>query len=121
LLTETLLLAIAGAAFGVLLMVWMGKSLNRLLPRVDFPFDLEGGFGVATLGFTVLIVLLVTVAAGLIPAMLSIRGNLSRALNEGGRSGIGGARIHRRRCRNLSHISMYRSSNGSLPDSTFQC
>lgn len=97
LLTETLLLAIAGAAFGVLLMVWMGKSLNQLLPRVDFPFDLEGGFSVATLGFTLLVVLVVTVAAGLIPALLSIRGNWSQALNEGGRGGIGGSRTHRLR------------------------
>lgn len=97
LLTETFLLAIAGAAFGVLLMVWMGKSLNQLLPRVDFPFDLEGGFSVATLGFTLLVVLVVTVAAGLIPALLSIRGDLSQAWNEGGRSGIGGSRTHRLR------------------------
>jgi predicted permease len=97
LLTETFLLALAGAGVGVLLMVWMEKSLNRLLPKVDFPFDLRAGFNVATLGFTLLVVLVVTVAAGLVPALLSIRGNLSQSLNEGGRSGIGGARTHRLR------------------------
>jgi len=97
LLTETFMLAAAGAAVGALLMIWMQNSLNRLLPQVDFPFDLEGGFSIATLGFTLLVVLAVTVAAGLVPALLSIRGNLSQTLNEGGRSGIGGSRTHRLR------------------------
>jgi len=97
LLTETFVLSAAGAAVGALLMIWMQNSLNRLLPQVDFPFDLQGGFSIATLGFAVLIVVVVTVAAGLVPALLSIRGNLSQTLNEGGRSGIGGSRTHRLR------------------------
>jgi predicted permease len=97
LLTETFLLVTAGAALSILLMLWMERSLNRLLPRVDFPFDLRGGLSLSTLGFTLLVVLVVTVAAGLVPALLSIRGNLSQTLNEGGRSGIGGTRTHRLR------------------------
>ena len=97
LMTETFLLVTGGAALSVLLVVWMEKSLNRLLPRVDFPFDLRGGLSLSTLGFTLLVVVVVTVAAGLIPALLSIRGNLSQTLNEGGRSGIGGTRAHRLR------------------------
>ena len=96
-LTETFLLASVAAVAGVLLTTWMGKSLNRLLPRMDFQFDLQGGFGTATLGFTLLVVFVVTVAAGVVPALLSIRGSLSPALNEGGRSGLGGARTHRLR------------------------
>lgn len=97
LLTETLLLALAGAALGMLLVMWMGKSLNRLLPAVDFPFDLGAGLNLPTLGFTVLIVLVATVAAGLAPALLSLRADLSSALNEGGRGGIGGTRSHKLR------------------------
>jgi predicted permease len=97
LMTETFLLVTGGAALSVLLVLWMERSLNQLLPRVDFPFDLRGGLSLSTLGFALLVVLLVTVAAGLIPALLSIRGNLSQTLNEGGRSGIGGARTHRLR------------------------
>lgn len=97
LMTETFLLVTGGAALSVLLVVWMESSLNRLLPRVDFPFDLRGGLSLSTLGFTLLVVVVVTVAAGLIPALLSIRGNLSQTLNEGGRSGIGGTRAHRLR------------------------
>ncbi len=97
LLTETFLLVAAGSMLGVLLMVWMEKSLNRLLPVTDFPFDLRGGLSPLTLGFTLLVVVVVTIAAGLVPALLSIRGNLSQTLNEGGRSAIGGARTHRLR------------------------
>jgi hypothetical protein len=96
-MTETFLLVMAGAALSVLLMVWMEKSLNRLLPVTDFPLDLRGGLSFSTLGFTLLVVVVVTVAAGLVPALLSVRGSLSRTLNEGGRSGMGGTRAHRLR------------------------
>lgn len=97
LLTETLVLAFAAGAVGLLLLLWLGGSLNRLLPAVDFPFDLGGGVNPATVGFTLLIVLLVTIASGLAPGLLSIRANLSQALNEGGRSGIGESHSHRLR------------------------
>jgi putative ABC transport system permease protein len=97
LMTETFLLVTGAAALSVLLVMWLERSLNRLLPRVDFPFDLRGGLSPSTLGFTLLVVVVVTVAAGLVPALFSIRGNLSQTLNEGGRSGIGGTRTHRLR------------------------
>ena len=97
LLTETLLLAAAGAAVGLLAVVWTGQWLNRLLPPVDFPIDLRGGLNWPTLGFTLAVVVVATVASGLPPALLSTRGDLSRALNEGGRGGIGGTRSHRLR------------------------
>jgi len=97
LLTETLLLVAAGSVLGVLLMVGMDKSLNRLLPTTEFPFDLRGGLSPLTLGFTLLAVVVVTLAAGLVPALLSVRGTLSQTLNEGGRSASGGTRTHRLR------------------------
>lgn len=97
LLTETLLLALAAAVFGVAVMMWVGKSLNRMLPAVDFPFDLRAGLSASTLGFTVLIVVVVSLASGLAPALLSIRKNLSQVLNEGGRSGIGHPHSHKLR------------------------
>jgi predicted permease len=62
LLTETLVLAAAGAAVGILMVLWMGKSLNRLLPALDFPFDLRSGLNLPTLAFTLLIVVVATVA-----------------------------------------------------------
>ena len=97
LLTETLLLAAAGATVGIVMMLWMRELLNRLLPPVDFPFDLGGGLNLPTLGFTLLVVAVATVASGLAPALLSVRGDLNNTLNEGGRSGIGGMGSHRLR------------------------
>jgi predicted permease len=97
LLTETLLLAAGGATLGIVAVVWLGHSLNSLLPPVDFPFDFGGRVSLPTLGFTLLIVVVATVASGLAPALLSARGDLNSTLNEGGRSGIGGIHSHRLR------------------------
>ncbi len=97
LLTETLLLAAAGAAVGLLVVAWTGRLLNRLLPPVDFPLDLQGGLSPATVGFTMLLVVVSTAAAGLVPALFSVRGDLTDTLNEGGRGDIGGQHSHRLR------------------------
>ena len=97
LLTETLLLAGAGAAIGVLLVMWMGQSLVKLMPTMDIPFDFGGGLNVPTLGFTVLIVALATLLSGTVPALLSARADLNEMLKEGGRVGSAGTNSHRLR------------------------
>jgi predicted permease len=97
LLTETLSLAAAGGAVGLVMVVWMRQALNRLLPRVDFPFDFGGGLNARTAGFTLCVVAVATAAAGLVPALVSARGDLRSALNEGGRGGLGGPRSQRLR------------------------
>jgi predicted permease len=97
LLTETLLLAGAGAAIGVLLVMWMGQSLVKLMPAMDIPFDFGGGLNVPTLGFTVLIVALATLLSGTVPALLSARADLNEMLKEGGRVGSAGTNSHRLR------------------------
>jgi predicted permease len=97
LLTETLLLALGGAALGLVMVGWMGQSLNRLMPPVEFPIDLGGDVGGPTVAFTLLVAVLATVASGLAPALFAARGDLNLTLNEGGRGGIGGPRSHRLR------------------------
>jgi predicted permease len=97
LLTETLLLALAGAGLGLWMVGWMGQSLTLLLPPVDFPYDLGSGVSGPTLGFTLVVVVVATLASGLAPALFSVRGDPNQALNEGGRGGIGGRRSHRLR------------------------
>jgi predicted permease len=94
LLTETLLLAAAGGALGLLLVGWTGRTLDLLLPPLDFPIDIGGSLSVSTVVFTLLAVLVAALASGLAPALLSARGGLSRTLNEGGRGGISGRRSH---------------------------
>jgi putative ABC transport system permease protein len=97
LLTETLVLAVAGAGLGLVMVGWTGQWLDRLLPPVDFPIDIGGGLSWPTVAFTLLVVVVATLASGLAPALFSARGDLSRTLNEGGRGGIGGARSNRLR------------------------
>jgi predicted permease len=97
LLTETLLLALAGGALGLLLVSWTGQSLDLLLPPLDFPIEIGGGLSGPTVACTMVVVVLATLASGLGPALLSVRGDLSRTLNEGGRGGISGPRSHRLR------------------------
>ena len=97
LLTETLLLAGAGAALGVLLVMWMGQSLIKLMPAIDIPLDLGGGLNLPTLGFTIVIVAVATLISGTVPALLSARADLNGTLKEGGRAGGAGTNSHRLR------------------------
>jgi predicted permease len=97
LLTETLLLAGAGAVVGVLLVMWMGQSLVSLMPAMDIPFDFGGGLNLPTLGFTVVIVVVATLLSGTVPALVSARADLNEMLKEGGRGGGAGTRSHRLR------------------------
>jgi predicted permease len=93
-LTETLFLALTGGAVGLVMVVFMGQALNRLMPRVDFPIDFGGGASWRTAAFTLLVVAAATAASGLAPALLSVRGDLRGALNDGGRSEAGGKHSH---------------------------
>jgi putative ABC transport system permease protein len=90
LLTESLLLAVAGGAFGLLLAAWGVELLVRLnsgrLPRLE-----EITIDPRVLGFTLLVTLLTGVIFGLAPALQSTGGALPGALKEGGRQSSGGA------------------------------
>ena len=97
LLTETLLVAFAGALVGVILAMWMGQALLLLLPAVEVPLALETELSPSTLGFTLLISILATLISGMAPALLSARSNLNDTLKEGGRGGNSGTHSHRLR------------------------
>jgi predicted permease len=97
LLTETLVLALAAAGMGSILVLWMGKSLALLLPPTDMTFDASGGLNLDTLGFTLLIAVAATLISGTAPAWLVARADLNEMLKEGGRSGTFGRHSHRLR------------------------
>ena len=97
LLTETLLLAVAGAAAGLLIESWLGGSLRWLLPRVASPAVLQPQMDPGVLLFTTLAAFAVTILAGAVPALTGARANVNEILKEGGRSGAAG--VHSRRLR----------------------
>ncbi|HEV2668741.1 MAG TPA: ADOP family duplicated permease, partial [Blastocatellia bacterium] len=89
LLTESVLLSLAGAAVGLLFAVWSFGFLRRLIP---------GGLTLSTnlsvdrrvLGFTLLVTLLTGLIFGLAPALQASKIDLNASLKQGaGRAGLG--------------------------------
>jgi predicted permease len=96
-LTETLLLAGAGALIGLPLAYWARRSLAHLVPPVDLPVGLDVPFNAHILGFSILVCVLAAVISGLVPALHAARPDLIESLKEGGRGGSSGAGTHRLR------------------------
>jgi putative ABC transport system permease protein len=86
-LTESFVVAAFGAVAGVLLAYWAVDMLVRATSALSQPlpywiqFKIDG----PVLVFTVAITLVATLASGLIPALLSARGNATEIMKEGGR------------------------------------
>jgi predicted permease len=98
LVTESLVLALAGAFLGVVVAVWSGRLLHYLLPPGQM-FSLALGIQMNRdmLVFTGLLCIATTLLCGLMPAFHSVRMNLSDSLKESGRSATGGTRSQRMR------------------------
>jgi predicted permease len=105
LLTESLLIALAGGALGLLLTWWSLKVLYpALLAQSALPgnflaslaIDLEPDYRV--FGFTLLMALLTGVAAGLAPSLQASRPNLTQALK--GEGSVFGEHLSQSRLRN---------------------
>ena len=96
-LTETLLMAFTGAAFGLLLANWLSSAVGWLLPAVAAPTLLAPPLDAKVFLFTAGSALLVAVLAGLAPALHAAHANLNDALKQGGRSAIAHPHAHRLR------------------------
>ena len=98
-LTESLLLAIAGGTLGVFLAIW-GTDLIVAFSGNDIPATAQIGIDGVVLGFTLCVSLLTGILFGLVPALPATQpSRLSETLKEGGRAGGQGA--SRNRTRNL--------------------
>jgi predicted permease len=97
LVTESLLLAAAGGMVGVALALWLGRSLERMLPGIDYPITLDFSLNGDILVFAILLCAVLAVITGLAPALHLIRVNLNESLKEGGRSGTSSAGLQRAR------------------------
>ena len=86
-LTESLVVAVFGAAAGVLLAYWSVDLLVRAFSGSPFPLPYWWHFSIdaRVLAFTLLITLVATVVSGLVPAFLSARANAAEIMKEGGR------------------------------------
>lgn len=91
LLTESVLLALAGGALGLVLAVWWSDLLVAL-GKDDIPRALQIGMDWRVLGFTLGVSVLTGVVFGLVPALHSSKTQLTETLKEGGRGSGEGAR-----------------------------
>jgi predicted permease len=98
LLTESLILAFAGGAMGLLLAIWGVALITKLLPQ-DFPRLTEINLDWRVLAFTLLASVLTGILFGLAPALQISKTDVQESLKESGR-GSSSSRRHNR-LRNL--------------------
>lgn len=94
LLTESILLSLAGGVLGLILAVWWSDLLVAL-GKQNIPRALQVGLDWRVLGFTLVVSVLTGVVFGLVPALHSSKTELTESLKEGGRSSGEGARRNR--------------------------
>ncbi|HUR60336.1 MAG TPA: ABC transporter permease, partial [Opitutaceae bacterium] len=93
-LTESVLLSVAGGAIGVVLALWTNELVGR-----TFNFGESAGLNVAldrtVLVFTFIVSVLTGIGFGLLPAWLASRANVGDALKQGSRGSTTGRSQHR--------------------------
>ena len=95
-LSESLLLAVAGGFAGVLLAIW-GLDLLRSIGAQTVPRIAEVNLDLRVLLVTLAVALITGVVFGLVPALASGKPELTEALKEGGRGSTSGRRRNRLR------------------------
>ena len=94
LLTESLLLSLAGGIAGILLALWFVRAFATIVPQ-NFPRHEEITVDNFVLIFTIAISILTGLLFGLAPALQSLKVDLVEALKAGGRNSVEGAQSHR--------------------------
>ncbi len=92
LVTESLLIALAGGIVGLVLAHWAGNVLSSIRVASDIPFHFNFSIDYRVFGYAMLVALAAGLLAGLAPGIYAARTNLVDALKEGGRSGAGSGR-----------------------------
>ena len=93
LLTESLLLALAGGTVGLVLAVAGLRALIAFVPA-DLGVVRESGVNGKVLAFTAAVCVVAGIICGLLPALLALRSNLAGTLKQGSK-GSGGSGRHR--------------------------
>jgi len=97
LLTESVLLCLAGGVVGALFAMWMTDLLFAFKPAVRIPFELSTRLDWRVLAWTLAVSLGTGVLFGLAPALQATRGDIVRALKDE----VGGRGARRSRLRSL--------------------
>jgi predicted permease len=92
LLTEASVLAMSGAALGLLGTFWLSRSLRLLLPSFSSRTVLTPHVDAQVLALAASLAVLVTILAGTAPAIMGSRETTADAFAEGGRGSVGGRR-----------------------------
>jgi len=92
LVTESVLIALAGGIVGLVLAHWAGNLLASLRVASDVPLYFDFSIDYRVFGYAMLVALAAGLLAGLAPGVYAARTNLVDALKEGGRSGAGTGR-----------------------------
>jgi putative ABC transport system permease protein len=97
LLTESIVLALAGGALGVGVGYGMLQGLIAVMPRDTLPYEADLRLNIPILLFTLLATTMAGLLAGSVPAWYASRVDPAEALKEGGRSGtsVGKHRVRR--------------------------
>jgi putative ABC transport system permease protein len=90
LLTESVLLALAGGFAGILLGFLGSSALSSVNIQVDLPVRLDFGFDWRVFAYAFSAAFITGIIVGIFPAVRISRGNLSSILHEGGRGLVGG-------------------------------
>ena len=91
LVTESVLLGLAGGGLGVMLSIAGLAGMKTIIPA-DFPRVEDLGLDLKILGYAAAVSILAGVIAGVAPAFQVTRANLTDTLKDGGRSGAMGLR-----------------------------
>jgi putative ABC transport system permease protein len=102
LLTESLVLSLAGGALGLLVAAWGVRLISSFVPA-DIPRFSETGLDPTVLAFTLAASVLTGLVFGLAPALSASKLDLNESLKEGGRGATGGRA--RNRVRSLLIVS----------------
>ncbi len=97
-LTESLLIALAGALAGLLVVVWLSSALRYFMPATPFPLGLALRFDGWIFAYTLGLCALAAVLSGVAPALHAARVDVYESLKQGGRglsSGGGAGRLRR--------------------------
>src|SRR6266498_345756 len=94
LLTESVLLSLAGGTLGLLLAVWWADVLVAL-GKEDIPRAMQVGLDWPVLGFTMIVSVATGLVFGIVPALHSSKSQLTESLKEGARGSGEGARRNR--------------------------